>query len=328
MPDESQNKILIITQEIDPHSDMMVVELARRGVECIRWHTDSFPLESSLTLRIRDEYIEGSLRINGRDFDLREIRSVWYRRPAPFRLPPALPADEREFAEKEVKSSFSGLVQLTNWFWVNHPDNIRVASSKILQLKVAKDVGLSIPRTLITNDPREVKPFFDECEGQMIYKAFSSGFFPGSGKGCLTTPISREYLDKVHLIRNAPGIFQEYIPKKVELRIAIIGRRVFAAEIHSQDSPQARHDWRAAEVDDLRHCPHQLPKEVEARCLRFLDHFGLAFGAIDMIITPDDRYVFLENNPSGQFGWIEELTGLPLTATLAELLIAGQILEA
>ncbi|NWF93702.1 MAG: hypothetical protein HXY46_12350 [Syntrophaceae bacterium] len=325
MPGGSDDKILIITQEVDPHADLMVVELRRRGVSCLRWHTASFPLESCLTLRVNDERVEALLRINGREIDIREIRSVWYRRPEPFQLPSALSADEKSFAEREVKSSFSGFMQITDWFWVNHPDRIRVGASKILQLKVAREVGLPIPRTLITNEPEKVKPFFDECRGQMIYKALNSGFFP-SGKGCLTTPISRDHLKKLHLIRNAPGIFQEYVPKRIELRVTIIGRRVFAAEIHSQDHPETKDDWRAADVENVRHCPHALPHDIEAKCLKFIDRFGLAFGAVDMILTPDGRYVFLENNPSGQFGWIEDLTRLPLTETLAEMLIAGQMI--
>ena len=47
---------------------------------------------------------------------------------------------------------------------------------------------------------------------------------------------------------------------------------------------------------------------------------GVSFGAVDMIVTPNDRYVFLEINPSGQFGWIEKLTGLPISRTIAEVL--------
>ncbi|MBI2088726.1 MAG: hypothetical protein HYT78_08265 [Deltaproteobacteria bacterium] len=99
-----------------------------------------------------------------------------------------------------------------------------------------------------------------------------------------------------------------------------------AAEIHSQDHPQARHDWRAVDMEELPHFAHRLPRDIEEKCLKFSEYFGVAFSALDMILTPDGRYVFLENNPSGQFGWIEDLTGLPLTATLAEMLMAGEIL--
>lgn len=270
--------------------------------------------------------MEGSIHVNGRDIDLREIRSVWHRRPAPFRLMPGLSADEAEFAEGEVRAAFAGLLWVSGWFWVNHPDRIRAASSKLLQLKVAREVGLGVPRTLVTNDPEAVRRFYEECDGQIVYKTLGSPFIGSSGKGCLTTPVSRGHLERVDLIRNAPGIFQEYVPKRVEVRITVIGRKLFAAEIHSQANVQAQHDWRAVDIEKLRHCPHQLPPEIETKCLRLMEWFGLAYGAVDMILTPNDDYVFLENNPSGQFGWIEELTGLPLTAALADMLIAGQIL--
>jgi len=153
-----------------------------------------------------------------------------------------------------------------------------------------------------------------------------SGFFGSTDKVCLTTPVSREHLKDDSLICNAPGIFQENIPKQVELRITVIGRKIFAVEIQSQDHKESTHDWRGLKAGDLHHCPHDLLEPIQAMYLRFLDHFDLAYGAIDMILTADGEYIFLENNPSGQFGWIEKLTGLPLTATLAELLIAGRLL--
>ena len=48
---------------------------------------------------------------------------------------------------------------------------------------------------------------------------------------------------------------------------------------------------------------------------------GLCFGAIDLVLTPDGRYVFLEINPSGQWEWIESLTGLPISEALCDLFL-------
>lgn len=47
---------------------------------------------------------------------------------------------------------------------------------------------------------------------------------------------------------------------------------------------------------------------------------GLVFGTIDLKITHDGEYVFLEVNPQGQFLYVENLTGLPITLALARLL--------
>ena len=52
--------------------------------------------------------------------------------------------------------------------------------------------------------------------------------------------------------------------------------------------------------------------------------FGLQFAALDLLVTPDGRYVFVDLNSNGQWGWIENQTGLPLTETLVNLLERGQ----
>jgi glutathione synthase/RimK-type ligase-like ATP-grasp enzyme len=324
MPQDSQNKILIISHEFDPHVDWMVAMLEYVGTQCIRWPTKFFPLESSLSIEIADGRVDGSIEIHGQTVALSAIRSIWYRQGYPFTVSSALPADERRFAESESNSAFSGLLRLVDCLWVNHPDKIRIASCKVLQLRVAQELGFLVPRTLISNDPDKVRGFFAECDGEIVYKAFASGFVSMGKKVCLTSTVSRKHLDKIDLIRTSAGIFQENIHKQVDLRITVIGRSVFAVEIHSQDEKRSVQDWRAGSVEDMRHCRHELPAEIERLCLAFLDHFGLVFGAIDMILTPDGRYIFLENNPTGQFGWVEGRTGLPLTAALAEMLIAGR----
>ena len=118
-------------------------------------------------------------------------------------------------------------------------------------------------------------------------------------------------------------IFQAYVPKRFELRITVVGQQVFAAEIHSQHTNHTRHDWRRYDLDETPHFPHALPPDVAQRCIQLVQELGLCYGAIDMVLTPDDRYVFLEINPSGQYLWIEQLTGLPITDALCDLLIAG-----
>jgi len=325
MPRDSQNKILIISNEFDPTADCLVALFQHVGIECIRWPTTFFPLKSSLSVKIADGDVDGSIEIHGQTVPLSEIRSVWYRQGHPFGVSSVLSPNEKKFAESESNSAFSGLLRLVDCFWVNHPDKTRIASCKASQLKVAQELGFLVPKTLISNDPDRVRGFFAECDGQIVYKAFASGFVPMGEKVCLTSPVSKEHLDNIHLIQTSAGIFQENIHKQLDLRITVIGSTVFAVEIHSQEHERSAQDWRAGNIEDMRHCEHELPEQIKNLCLKFLDHFGLVFGAIDMILAPDGRYIFLENNPTGQFGWIEGRTGLPLTAAVAEMLIAGEV---
>lgn len=317
--------VLIVGREFDPHVDQMLVMLHQLGIGCLRWRIETFPRESGLTLETVGGDHAGCLRIDGREVDLRSVRSVWYRRMAPPDLPSHLTDEERRFAVGEARAALEGLARVCDWFWVNHPDKAKIAGSKMLQLKIAAELGFRIPRTLVTNEPEKVRDFFHANRGAVIYKPFNSGFFAGTQKVCYTTPLAAKDLDNLDLIRLTPGLFQENVAKKLEVRVTAIGRTVFATEIHSQAHAGAADDWRAVETSELLHRPHRLPAAIEGRCLAFLERFGLAYGAMDFIVTPAGEYVFLENNPAGQFGWLEDMTGEPMTATLARMLIAGTI---
>src|SRR5581483_5197347 len=115
----------------------------------------------------------------------------------------------------------------------------------------------------------------------------------------------------------APTIFQPYIEKAFELRCVIIGERILAAKIDSQATEATRTDWRAGEAE---HEIFALPEKVKASIRRLMASFGLNFASLDMIVTPEGEFVFLELNPNGQWLWLELELGLPLVPSTADLL--------
>jgi len=133
-----------------------------------------------------------------------------------------------------------------------------------------------------------------------------------------THPVERRDLANFRGLALAPMILQEYVPKRAELRVTVVGDRIFAALIDSQASRRTRHDWRHYDFDATAYSAHELPASVAAACRRLLAYFGLRFGAIDLVLTPNGDYVFLELNPVGQWAFIEDLTGMPIAAALAE----------
>jgi glutathione synthase/RimK-type ligase-like ATP-grasp enzyme len=169
---------------------------------------------------------------------------------------------------------------------------------------------------LITNHPQKAKDFVKNFgTGATVYKAFSA-----TEQHWRETRILRQ--DEMVLIENvkyAPVIFQEYIPAKVDLRITIIGECIFAAEIYSQDTAY-KADYRM-DMNSAKVKPHTLPADLCEQLLKYMQNLHLVYGAIDMRLTPDDEYVFLEINPTGQWLFIEERTGQPITETLAELMV-------
>lgn len=66
-----------------------------------------------------------------------------------------------------------------------------------------------------------------------------------------------------------------------------------------------------------------LPTGVEKALTAHLEHFGLASGSFDLCITRDGDLHWLELNPNGQWGWLEDETGLPIASAFADLLELG-----
>lgn len=69
----------------------------------------------------------------------------------------------------------------------------------------------------------------------------------------------------------------------------------------------------------------RVPDEVAGAVRVMMDRLGLAFGAFDFIVRRDGQWVFIELNPNGQWAWIEQEVGLPISAALADVLEKGAI---
>jgi glutathione synthase/RimK-type ligase-like ATP-grasp enzyme len=225
------------------------------------------------------------------------------------------------FAKREAEAAFRGLMSLLGHaFWVNLPASLWAAESKVRQLRVAASAGLTIPRTLVTSDPARAREFYQACAGRMIVKVFRGQVGPRMQFQMIhTSRVLPHHLEQFDRIRQSPCIFQEEVPKDADLRITIIGRRLFSVEIRSQSNSL---DWRA-ESARATYEPTTLPPAVEAACWGLVRYWQLASAAIDMIRRPDGEYVFLEINAHNDWLWIESITGLPMIATMADLLECG-----
>jgi hypothetical protein len=105
------------------------------------------------------------------------------------------------------------------------------------------------------------------------------------------------------------------------VRLTVVGKEMFAAEIHA-GSDAARVDWRS-DYDALTYDVCQVPDDVRAGVLSWLEHFRLSFGAFDFAVTPAGDWVMFECNPSGEWSWIQNKTGLPIATHIAYLLAGG-----
>jgi glutathione synthase/RimK-type ligase-like ATP-grasp enzyme len=316
--------ILILTESVDEHADDVAAKLQERGRKHVRFDPGLLPAEAQISVACdaRGSFTR-TLRFGGGNVDLDDVRVVWYRRPRP----PVAHAELRDpsvrrFVAEECQEVASDLFHGIQAPWLPGPPHIvRRAEHKILQLQLASRLGFELPPTLVTNRPEDFLEFRRDHSG-VVSKLMGAAFFRAFGEDYAryTEPVVRRDLGYARSVRFCPVLFQAAIPKKVELRITVVGRQVFAAAIHSQESNHTRHDWRRYDKNETIYTPYDLPRALEAQCVALVEQLGLLFGAIDMIVTPDGRHVFLEINPNGQYLWIEHATGLPIGDAICDLL--------
>jgi glutathione synthase/RimK-type ligase-like ATP-grasp enzyme len=317
--------ILLVSNKEDFTADRVVAELDRRGACFARLNTEDFPTSIRCQYRLGVEGLTAWFNLgHGRWVDIREVAAVWYRRPEPSRIDSRIPPGVAlELARRESVAAMRGLLALADGaYWVNRPDANRAAEHRPAQLAIAAQEGLRTPETLVTNDPHEVARFQASVGGPTVVKTVGPAFVnPISRKQIFTSVVGPEHLGFIKDIAFAPVLLQEYIPKRLELRVTIVGKRVLTAAIDSQSSPVTRDDWRR-DVFDAPHHVYALPDDVSDQCLRLARRFGLVFAALDLILTPDGEYVFLDLNPNGEWDWVEAMTGLPVAAAVADVLCA------
>jgi glutathione synthase/RimK-type ligase-like ATP-grasp enzyme len=118
-----------------------------------------------------------------------------------------------------------------------------------------------------------------------------------------------------------PLFIQEYIQKKLELRVIVVGKEVFSVAIHSQTTIITSDDWRTSDVSKLKHEIYNLPEDIKLKLLQFCSISQIQFAAFDFILSPENKLIFLECNPKGEWYWLEEETGIPIAKSIAYLLI-------
>lgn len=318
--------ILIVTDGKDVHADRVEAKLRARGEQTLRFDWAEFPSRASLAVKWSSAGKQVLLRIAGACIDLGSCKAGWYRRPGKPQVsggiaPPIL----HDYAEEECVRVLQDTCNALPIRWL--PGTIaaiRRADNKQLQLDLASELGFEIPPTLITTDPSEFFEFYRCHDGQLIDKMPSTVLqgWQRTGKEFMrfTQPVTTRDVGYASRLRHSPVLFQRNIAKKFELRITVVDDQVLAAEIHSQSTKRTQLDWRHYDWDHTPYRPHDLPDSVRARCLALTRRLGLRFGAIDMIVTPDGRYVFLEINPNGQWQWIEDESGLPISNALCDAL--------
>jgi len=243
--------------------------------------------------------------------------TIWWRRPFTPQSNLNVEKELQKFVSTEKKHALHGSIYASECRVVNSPFCELKAQYKPYQLRLASKIGLKIPETCITNDANRACEFTKRLSKngkRCIYKPFTSPEDNFAPTRILTTEQLEEAAAELTV---APVIFQECIEKGVDVRVCIVGDKLFSAAIIPTHADLI--DWRCDPLAKTEH--FKLPTGIEDKLFAFTRALGLETGSIDLRVNPDGQFYFFEINPSGQFLWLEADLGLPICDAFADLLL-------
>ncbi|HET7332874.1 hypothetical protein [Dyella sp.] len=312
----------------DAHASAVHWALERNGMETL-W-APSLHLGEAARFSIHAG--RGGIKAIGPWGNSSDLKSVWTRVVKAPQIE-GLAEFDHKFVHKQweifQRNAFELAADLAAGLWVNHPIAAYAAESKLLQLKVANEVGLPIPDTVVTNDAVTVRDMVGKL-GKVVFKQFYDFMWKNHRDGKLygSSPsiLDRESDLPDDAIALCPGIYQRYIDKTFDLRVTMIGERFFSAKLRRKDR-DAYVDWRPhVYEDELLLEEFTLPASVEVKLRALMKRLGLVFGCIDLVADKEGDFYFLEVNQQGQFLFVEEqVPDLPVLKAMTAMMLQGRV---
>jgi hypothetical protein len=299
-------------------ADLVVLAATRRGVPLYRYNTEDYP--SSIGLSFDPERAEAAtLTTRDGDVALGRARGIWLRRP---RWPEiarevADPLD-RMFARQEAVAAMGGVWRVLADKCVSAPDAMQAARWKVPQLAVAAALKLPVPATLVTSDPAAARAFVGA--GPTVLKAVAQARVQTAAEERVGRTVAIDATFDAEAVRPAPVLLQRRIDKVADIRITAVGPHLFPVRITVPEG--APIDFRETDPGQCGFEVIDLPDGLAAALHRYLQHWPLRFGAFDLAEDRDGQLWFLECNPAGQWGWLEQPTGLDITGAVLDLLLS------
>lgn len=310
--------IVIVSYPQDKHAQHVLGALSHKGLESKILNLGEYPRELESAILIGKNVDVGFVGMD-------DVSGVWWRRPlGAYRTEPSM-------LEKYISSESEAYVRSLQYYfnkarWVSDPEATRIAGRKPYQLLMAKQVGWRIPDTYIGNSIPAALAFLERNK-DVVAKPVSSSFVrlsvdvldrSSENRVIYAKRVSRAFLtENAERITACPFILQERIKKDLDVRVTVVGDKVFAAGIKGGGGEEV--DWRH-HLLSREYLPHTLPPDVEDLCRRITSVLGLSFGCIDLGYSNEEGYTFFEINPQGQWLPSEEKLGCRITDALVDLL--------
>ena len=313
--------------------DAFVDACTKIGVEVYILDPEYFvESDAQISVLIESGQISGSIEVihltkgghTSKVIDIVRIKVVWYLRVDRTQYVSDIQDEAKRFKWSETLSLLNSLLSTIECIWVNTRESIELhASNKLFQQICANRVGISTPDTIVTNDPGVATSFCQVNDSTLLCKTIGYTRLGDDDSGVIYSEIfTYDELSESHdAIKECPVFCQEYVQKKYEYRVMLIGDAVLACRIDSQSSEKTRIDWRHYDFENVEHQYVTLPEDLQVKLRLLMKECQLGYGAVDLIEDKEGNFVFLEINPSGQWEWIEKLARLPVADSVAKYLL-------
>lgn len=319
--------VIIVSNPDDRSVDRVIEWLLKFGYSDIVRLGENKPI-TILGISIGKEVIdpEISLMVEGRAFKLSEVDFFWYRNG---NVKLSLPDFSEGIMDNQLKEFLGWELTVCRNFIIRQFQQrpslgnfFRSTVNKLEKLQIAKETGFDIPSTFISSIPSALTHFTEK--NQCITKPIGEAMPISEGDYFidLQTSIADQNKIKNQSEPIFPSLLQEKIEKWVEIRVFVFYDEVYAMAIFSQKSRQTATDYRNYDFSKMsRMVPYDLAHEIRMKILKFMKKCELNTGSIDLILTPDKRFVFLEVNPTGNIEMVGDSCNYWLEKRIAKHII-------
>lgn len=327
--------ILLITDKQDVHPNPVISKLSENRYPIFRLNTDALLTDYEFSWTVNNGSFDFFIKNKWTQLTCwgHEINAVWERRPSP-PCEMIISTDNKNIEKFVIDEARGFIFDLRHFlgdrYSLGHPLFDCHSDSKMWQLRVAAELGMLTPDTVIANRKKDFVHFADKHESLLVKPINSDSIHDieaNEEKFFYSRKITNSELISANDESYSQTVccLQEYVQKKYELRITVVHDYIFPCKIDSQvqREEEGKIDWRQGYDFGLKHEITEIPDYVKEFCLSYLRRMHINFGCFDFILTPDDRYVFLECNSNGQWLWIETETGLPISKAIADVLMSA-----
>jgi len=307
---------LLLSDSNDFTTDYVSIELEKRGLEYLRLNRDLLP-NFKITWNICNQNLLIESNEDRYLIENDSLLGVYYRAPTYLRETFIKnKSTEDQLKQSQWMSFYRNLLCFDNARWINSPSATFYAENKMIQLKLAKEIGFKIPQTILANNSEHIESLGDP----VIIKSLDTAIFTINEYEAFvyTNSVSHDELKKSKL-SIAPAIIQENLISKIDYRVTVIGNTVLSVKILNKGQG-VMGDWRK-EKDDVNFISCELPAPVNYMCCEIVKKLGLSFGAIDLIFYKNEFY-FIEINPTGEWAWLVDSAGQKIYEYICDYMVS------